>query len=177
MRRSILLAAAAAALLACSQPAQREADAPAADETPIVRACNALEPDMSRAIQLPEEPVAAASLPPELPGGPITPGIYDLVSGARLDGAPAWPDARAVSLEVTEGPGGVTFNWAQAGATGEAERWTASFHQGPPAQLAFSCGREGQMPIAFGVRDNDLQLRLPDPSGAGAQRLVFARRI
>lgn len=175
MRRTILLAA-AAALYACSQPPQQQAEAPAAPQAPIVRACNALEPDMSRAVLLTEEAVAVASLPPELPGGPITPGIYDLVSGVRTAEAPAWTDAQAISIELAEGTGGVTINWAQAGSSGEAQRWTATFHQGPPARLAFTCGREGQAEISFSAQSQALELHLP-AEGAGAHRLSFARRV
>lgn len=174
MRRLLLLTA-ATTLMACSQPQQPQTTQ-AAPQTPIVRACNALEPDMSRALAPEEEGVAAAALPPELPGGPITPGIYDLTGGVRVDGAPAWPDARAVSIEVAESADGVTFNWAQASATGEAERWTAQFHQGPPAQLSFTCGRTGEAQIAFTPTAHSLQLRIPDASGVGALRLTFEKR-
>lgn len=172
--RRLFLVAAAAALSSCSQPLDRErAEAPPAP-TPIVRACNVLEPDMSRTTLLAEEVVATAARAHELAGGPIAPGIYDLVRGARSADAPAWADPQSISIEVSEGPGGVLFNWAQAGATGEAQRWTATFHQGPPAQLSFSCGREGQAPIAFAVRGPDLELELP--SGEGRQRLTLTRR-
>jgi hypothetical protein len=174
MRRSILLAA-AAALVACSPPSNT-AEAPAETPPAIETACNTVTPDLSKQVQLQTEPVAAAALPPDLPGGPITPGIYDLDTGYVSGGAPAWTEARAVALEVTESSAGVVFNWAAAPDRPDTARWTATFHEGPPAQLSFTCGRTGNAEIAFGAPANQLQLRVPDPGGTGTQALIFVRR-
>jgi hypothetical protein len=176
MRRTILMAA-AALLAACSQPSNTAQTEPPPETPPVVTACNTVTPDLSKQVQLQTEPVAAASLPPDLPGGPITPGIYDLQSGFVAGGAPAWTEARAVALEVTESAtAGVVFNWAAAPDRSDSAHWTAAFHEGPPAQLAFTCGRTGGSEIAFSVQQDQLRLRIPDPSGTGTQALLFVRR-
>lgn len=176
MRRWILMAA-SAALVACSPPSNTAQTEPPVETPPLVEAaCNSVTPDLSKQVQLHTEPVAAAALPPDLPGGPITPGIYDLDGGFVSAGAPAWTEARAVALEVTESSAGVVFNWAAAPDRSEDARWTATFHEGPPAQLSFTCGRSGNAEIAFGAPNNQLRLRMPDPSGTGAQALIFVRR-
>jgi len=176
MRRFMLLAA-TAALVACTPPQQRNEPAPAPlpEPPPAATACNAIAPNPAQAVTLSDEAVAVASLPPELPGGPISPGVYDLTSGNRIGGAAGWQGARATALEVTEGGAGVALNWAQV-AGAETERWTASFHQGPPAQLAFLCGRTGQSEITFQASANELRLRMPDASGVGQLFLVFRKR-
>lgn len=174
MRRLVLLAA-VSTLVACSPP-PREAEAPSPAPTPAQFVCNDLAPDLAHPVTLGAEAVAVAALPPELPGGPITPGIYDLTGGALLDAAPAWQSPRAVALSVSESASGVTFNWAEASAGAAPTRWTASFHQDPSPQLAFSCGREGSSPIAFQAQAGDLSLRMPDPSGRGNLFLTFKRR-
>jgi hypothetical protein len=176
MRRLMLLAA-TTAMIACSPPQQRTEPAPPPPaQTPVeAAACNTVTPDPARAVTLSDEAVAVASLPPELPGGPIAPGVYDLTSGNRIGGAAGWQGARPTALEVTEGDAGVALNWAQSNGA-ETERWTATFHQGPPAQLAFLCGRSGQGEIAFQASASELRLRMPDASGTGQLFLVFAKR-
>jgi len=177
MRRFMLLAA-TAALVACSPPQQQTQPARAPlPEPPVVTACNAITPNAAQAVTLSDETVAVASLPPELPGGPIAPGVYDLASGVRIGGAAGWQGARATALEVTEGGAGVAVNWAQStGAGAEIDRWTASFHEGPPAQLAFACGRTGQSEITFQASATELRLRMPDAGGAGHLLLTFRKR-
>jgi len=172
-----MLLAATAALIACSPPQQRTEPAPAPlpEAPPAQTACNTTAPNPAQAVTLSDEAVAVASLPPELPGGPITPGVYDLTSGNRIGGAAGWQGARATALEVTEGGAGVAVNWAQSSGT-ETERWTATFHQGPPAQLAFLCGRTGQSEITFQASATDLRVRMPDASGTGHLLLVFRKR-
>lgn len=174
MRRVLLLAA--VALAACQPPApQEKAEAPPAPPE-VEASCNIVVPDVARAVRLGDEPVAVATLPPELPGGPITPGTYDLTAGYVVDGAPAWNEDRFVALEVAESNEGVVFNWAEARSGAPTERWSASFHQGPPARLQFGCGREGETEIQFAAQPATLQLRLPDAGGTGAMVLLFSRR-
>lgn len=179
MRRRTILLAACAVLSACSPPAseQKSETPPAPAPEPIEIACNTLAPDMTKPVRLSDQAVAAAALAPELPGGPITPGVYDLTAGNVTDGAPVWTEDRFVALEVAESEAaGVTFSVAEARLGAETARWSATFHGGPPAQLAFTCGREGQAQIEFAAEANRLQLRLPDPGGVGRQYLVFTRR-
>jgi hypothetical protein len=176
MRRFTLLAA-AAVLVACSPPAPRQTEAPPAEPPVVVAACNSVTPDMTKPVRLGSEPVAVAALPPELPGGPIAPGAYDLISGNVADGAPEWSTDRFVALDVSESDAGVVFNYAAAAPGAETERWTASFHQGPPSQIEYTCGHEGTAAITFAASgNNELRLRMPDPSGTGAQVLLFVRR-
>jgi hypothetical protein len=119
---------------------------------------------------------AAAALAPELRGGPINPGTYDLSSGAATDGAPDWGEDHFVALAVAETDAGVTFNWADSTPGQETQRWSAAFREGPPAQLEFSCGRDGQIDVEFAAQTGDLRLVMPDPRGTGRVLLVFTRR-
>lgn len=179
MRRRLILLAASTMLLACSPPANDTAKtepAPAPTPPPVQAACNALTPDMTKPVRLTDQAVAAAALQPELPGGPITPGVYDLTAGNVLDGAPGWTEDHFVALEVTESAEGVTFNFADARMGGETRRYTADFTQGPPAQLTFTCGANGPAPIDFAAEPNRLGLRMPGESGTGRQYLIFTRR-
>ena len=178
MRRLLLLAA--VTLAACSPPSGSTTATTSSTETatvttPVQIACNALAPDITKTVRLTHPPVAVAALP-DLAGGPIEPGRYDLTSGNALDGAPEWTDARAVTLEVSEDHAVVTMNWAATTPGADIERWTATFHQGPPAQLSFSCGRSGDISVHGAATHTELRLRMPDPGGAGSDAFVFTRR-
>ena len=178
MRRILLLAA--LALAACSPPSsQTTTGAPSAESVttaaPTQTACNTLAPDITRQVRLTRPPVALAATP-ELEGGPLPAGVYDLTSGSVLDGAPEWNEARAVAIEVAESENGVTLNWAATNPGAEITRWTARFHQGPPAQLSFICGRSGDVAVHGSASRTQVQLRLPDPSGTGSDAFVFTRR-
>lgn len=172
MRVTWFSAAACAALMACSPPSAPKGEAPPAP-APEISACNSVTPDISKPVSLRTEAVAAAALPPELLGGPVQPGTYDVISGVLSGGAPEPTGAMFAALEVAETENGVTFNWSQSVA-GEDARWTASFIEGPPARLVFSCGREGDANTAYGVENNQLQLRIPE--GGGAATYVLMRR-
>ncbi|HRP10781.1 MAG TPA: hypothetical protein PLK37_07100 [Terricaulis sp.] len=177
MRSRFMLAAAALALAACQPPAQ----APQTPDTaqneqlpPGVEECNDVAPNMARLVSV-QDPIAAAAQA-TLAGGPIAPGIYDLVSATRIGQATGWADPRAAALDVSEGGDGVlTFNWASAPAGGQADRWSASFTDTPTPRLTYTCGRIGAVDAAFAVEGGNLQLRLPD-GGAGSLDLVLARR-
>jgi len=173
MRKFLLLTAAAALLAACSPPRpEQKADAPPAP--PIVSACNDVAPDAAKLVELRGQTVAAASLPPELRGGPITPGEYDLSSGTILS-VDAQPATLAAALRVSESEAGVRLDWAE-NAAGAETRWSALLQEGPPSLLVFSCGREGQAEISFGVEQNRLLVRWPDPARGGSVDLVLTRR-
>ncbi|WP_395645835.1 hypothetical protein [Terricaulis sp.] len=176
MRRLLLLAA--VALAACQPPADKNAPPPATTSTPtsVVAACNDVAPDATKQVQLQTQPLAAAALAEGLDGGPVSPGVYDLTAGNVADGAPMWASPRAVALAVTESGGAVTFNYAAAPAAGDTERWTASFADGPPATLTFSCGRTGATPVTFEAQGANLRLVIPDASGVGSVYYTFARR-
>lgn len=173
MRRLLLTAALAAVLAACSPPAQREAEAPDAP-SPQVQACNTITPDNARMVRVEEAP-AIASAASDLPGGPITPGVYDLTRAVRIGQATGWQDTRAVALEVSEAPSSVIFQWAGAPASGEVDRWTASFTDTPRPRMRFTCGRIGDVEPDFTASANALQLRIPDGAN-GSLLLDFARR-
>ncbi|MGE3141870.1 MAG: hypothetical protein AB7L65_00985 [Hyphomonadaceae bacterium] len=176
--RRLIAPAAALLLFACSQPAQTPAAPPPTAgpaQTPTL-ACNDVAPDAAAPVQVEAGALAAAALPPDLPGGPITPGVYDLRRIQAVDDAPAWTANRPAALAVTEGPDGVVFNWADAPAGAAPDRWTASFREGPPAQLNFSCGRSGAAPIAFSASAAELRQRLPAANGEGGYQMVLARR-
>ncbi|MET0183102.1 MAG: hypothetical protein ABW199_09475 [Caulobacterales bacterium] len=178
MRRLLLLAA-SAGLIACTPPRSEETAQqapPPAPTAPIEAACNTVSPNLTRAAVVQTEAVAAAALAPELPGGPITPGVYDLQNVVLMDGAPQWSGSHFAAVEVVESDAGVAINWADITADGETSRWNASFHQGPPARVSFICGRSGESDITFSAEPNRLQLRVPDESGTGRLQLSFARR-
>lgn len=175
--RRMLLAAAAATLAACTPPTPQSTTTATttAPPAPTPVACNSLAPDLSKPVRLTPPPVAVAALP-DLPGGPIRPGTYDLTAGNVLDGAPEWTMDRFVALDVSESDDGVVFNWVSTTREGDTQRWTATFHEGPPAQLSFTCGRQGDIAVHGEATDARLTLRMPDPSGSGADNLVFAKR-
>jgi hypothetical protein len=172
MRAIVLMSATAAALLACSPPAQRPETPP---ETPGVAACNSVTPDAGRQVRV-EDAEASAEAAADLRGGAITPGVYDLISARRVGAATGWSGTRAVALEVSENAaGGVTFNWAGAAPDGTVDSWTAAFTDTPQARLSYSCGRLGEVAAEFAAQADALTLRLQD--GAGGQlALEFRRR-
>ena len=173
MRRLLLSVALAALLVACTPPTQREAEAPDAPG-PQVQACNTITPDNARMVRV-EEAEAVASIASDLPGGPITPGIYDLTRAVRIGQATGWQDTRAVALEVSEAESGVVFQWAGAPASGAVDRWTASFTDTPRPRMSFTCGRIGDVEPNFTASGNALQLRVPDGAN-GSLLLDFVRR-
>jgi len=174
MRTLLTLTASLALLAACTPPAERPDSPP---QTPDVLACNQLAPNPAQMVSL-EDEVAVAAAASDLRGGAITPGAYDLVRAMRLGGAPAWPAARAATLEASEAQNGaVTLNYASIDAAGGAERWTATFTDTPAPQLGYTCGRTGAVDdVGFSASAAALTLRLPDQSGTGALQLEFRRR-
>lgn len=176
--RTLVLISTVATLLACSPPAERDAaesPAPPPEAPTAAAACNNVAPDMTRLVQV-QDPLAAVAAAPDLRGGSIAPGDYDLTSATRVDAATGWSGARAVALTVTEAPDGVvTFNWAGAAANGETDRWTANFAETPQVRLTYTCGRIGEVDAAFAAQGEELRLRLPDGAN-GALDLVFDRR-
>jgi hypothetical protein len=173
MRRLLFSAALAALLIACTPPAQQDAEAPDTPG-PQAQACNTITPDNARMVRV-EEALAVAAVASDLPGGPITPGIYDLTRAVRVGQATGWQDARAVALEVSEQAGGVVFQWAGAPGSGEVDRWTATFTDTPSPSLSYTCGRIGTVAPDFTASGNALQLRIPDGAN-GSLLLDFARR-
>src|SRR5262245_19751978 len=173
MRVILFSAAAAATLLACTPPAQRPETPP--EQPPTVVACNSVTPDASRQVSV-EDAAATAETAADLRGGAIAPGVYDLVTAARIGAATGWSGTRAVALEVSESEaGGVAFNWAGAAPGGEVDRWTAAFTDMPQPRLSYSCGRTGDVTAEFATQPNRLVLRLPD-GGEGRLALTFQRR-
>lgn len=173
MRKLLLGVALAAFVTACQPPAQRP-EAPA-ETPPTVAACNAATPDATRQVTI-EDELAVAAAAPDLRGGRIAPGVYDLTRAVRIGGATGWSGTRAVALDVTENPtGGVTFNWAGRGADGAVDTWTASFAEAPSPRLSYTCGRIGDIDAEFMAANNMLQLRLPDGAD-GRLQLDFQRR-
>jgi hypothetical protein len=172
--RSLFSSAAFALLVACSPPAQREAEAP--ESAPQVQACNDLAPNASRMVEI-EAEQAVASAASDLRGGILSPGMYDLTRAVRIGQATGWQGERAVALEVSEdGSGVVTFNWAGAAPGGEVDTWTAEFTDvAEQGQLTYTCGRIGQVLAGFATSANTLQLRLPDGAN-GSLQLDFTRR-
>jgi len=175
MRTLLMSAAFAAVLVACTPPAQRDAEAPAPDR-PTVQACNSVAPNAARMVTV-EEELAVAAAASDLRGGRINPGTYDLASARRIGAASGWQGARAVALEVSEAAAGaVTFNWSSVGAGGDADTWTATFTDTPEAaSLSYTCGRVGEVAADFNASADALELRLPD-GGSGRLALTFQRR-
>lgn len=175
MRSLFASAAFAALLIACSPPAQREADAPS-DPAPQVQACNDVAPDMARMAPIGAE-MALASAAGGLRGGAIAPGVYDLTRAVRIGEATGWQGERAVALAVTEDASGVTtFNWAGAASGGEIDRWTATFNDsGEHTIMSYTCGRMGDVAVEFTALPDALTLRVPDGAN-GSLHLEFARR-
>ena len=175
MRRLFFSAAIAALLVACSPPAQKEAEAPP-DTAPQVQVCNQLAPNLSRLV-LVEEELAVAAAASDLRGGVLSPGVYDLTRAVRVGEATGWQGERAVALEVSEDASGVvTFNWAGAAPGGDVDTWSATFTDvAQQGQLTYTCGRIGQVLAGFAVSANTLQLRLPDGAN-GSLLLDFTRR-
>lgn len=172
--RKLLISAAAITLLAACTPPTQQADRPDTPPGPTTVACNDVAPDAARQIGVGEEVVTAAAAS-DLRGGSITPGTYDLVNATRVGSARGWTGTRAVALAVTEGEGGVTFNWAGATPSGETDRWTASLSETPQVRMTYSCGRVGEVAADFAAQNNTLHLRLQD--GANGQlALEFQRR-
>ncbi|HYD71590.1 MAG TPA: hypothetical protein VEF55_00520 [Candidatus Binatia bacterium] len=175
MRSLFASAALAALLVACSPPAQLEAEAPSAPP-PQVPACNDVAPDLARMVSIASEE-AVAEAASDLRGGAIAPGVYDLTRAVRVGQATGWQGARAVALEVSEDAGGaVTFNWAGAAAGGEVDRWTATFNDsGEHPIITYTCGRMGDVAAESTAAQNALTLRVPDGAN-GSLHLEFARR-
>lgn len=172
--RALLAAIATAALLtACTPPAQQQ-EPQAPGPVPQVQACNAITPDTARLVRIEDAPAVAATAS-DLPGGPIAPGVYDLVRAVRIGAATGWRDGRAVALDVREGEGGVVFDWAGAPESGEVDRWTASFTDTPAPRITYTCGRIGDIAVDFTASGGALQLRIPDGAN-GALLLDFVRR-
>ncbi len=175
MRLRVPAAAIAALLIACSPPAQREAEPPLAP-SPQVQACNDITPNAARMVRV-EEQMALASAAADLRGGSMAPGVYDLTRAVRIGQATGWQGERAVALEVTEGASGaVTFDWAGAATGGEVDRWTATFSDaGEHPILSYTCGRMGEVAVEFTAPPNALTLRIPDGAN-GSLQLEFQRR-
>ena len=175
MRSLFASTALTALLIACSPPAQREAETPS-ETAPQVQACNDVAPDVSRMVSI-TSAEAVAEAASDLRGGAIAPGVYDLTRAVRVGEATGWQGERAVALDVREDAGGaVTFNWAGAAAGGEVDRWTASFNDsGEHPIITYTCGRMGDVAAEFAVQQNALTLRIPD-GARGSLHLDFQRR-
>ena len=172
MRKFLVSVAVTAMLAACSPPARDTAKTP---PPPTMIACNAVAPNPTRQVAVGEEVVTAAAAS-GLRGGSIAPGTYDLASATRVGSPTGWSGTRAVALDVSEAPSGVvTFNWAGAPSSGEADRWTANFTDTPQPHISFVCGRMGEADIDFAVEGCALQLRIPDGAN-GALLLTFEKR-
>lgn len=173
--RAFLITTAFVSLLAACTPPTQQAERPDTPPSPTTIACNDVAPNAAQQISVTDEVVTAAAAS-DLRGGSITPGTYDLVSAMRVGSATGWSGTRAVALAVGEDQAGaVTFNWAGAAPSGEADRWTATFTETPQARVAYTCGRVGEVAADFAAQNNVLQLRLQD--GAGGQlALEFQRR-
>ncbi|MGQ0532934.1 MAG: hypothetical protein ACT4OF_09645, partial [Caulobacteraceae bacterium] len=104
MRTFLLTIAVVALLAACSPPASQQ-ERPETPPGPAVVACNDVAPDMARQVSV-EDAIAAAVTAPDLRGGSITPGTYDLVRATRIGAATGWSGTRAVARAVTEDPAG-----------------------------------------------------------------------
>jgi hypothetical protein len=174
--RSLLLSAALAALLvACSPPAQSDAEAPSPDPEPQVQACNDVAPNLTRLVRV-EEALAVSAAASDLRGGSISPGDYDLTRAVRVGQATGWQGEQAVALNVTEDANGVTFNWASGAPGGAIDRWTAGFSDaGEHPIVTYSCGRVGTVAVEFTAQQNALTLRVRDGAN-GSLQLDFARR-
>lgn len=165
--------AALLALAACSQPPQMAEEAPRPDVEPIAP-CSTLIPDLSKQVTIEDE--AAAALPAaSLRGGPINPGIYDLVRAVRIGGATGWNGQRAVVLQIAETDDGVVLNWSAAAPHGPPDTWTATLGGEGEARLAYTCGRIGEVDAGFTTSAEALDLRIDDGAD-GALHMVFARR-
>lgn len=171
--RFALFFAAAAALAACSQPAEGpETKAPSAP--PAVAACNDLAPDTTRLVEV-RDGDATATPAAELRGGSIAPGVYDLTGAARIGAATGWREPRAVALRVAESDDGVVLNWAGSAPGGPIDTWTATLRETPSVRLSYTCGRIGDVEAAFSAQADRLELRVQD-GASGALSLTFARR-
>jgi len=175
MRPSILSATFVVILVACSPPAQ-QIDEPSREPQPQVQACNDITPSLSRLVRI-EEQQAVAAAASDLRGGALEPGLYDLTRAVRIGQATGWQGARAVALDLREDTSGaVTFNWAGAEASGEIDRWTATFNDsGEHPILSYTCGRIGDVAVEFTAQSNALTLRVPDGAN-GSLQLEFQRR-
>lgn len=175
MRKLMISAALAAALAACSPPAQHDTTTPTPTPRPTALTCNNVAPDASKQVRV-EDEVAVAAAAADLRGGRIAPGTYDLTSARRIGAATGWTGTHAVALEVSESAsGGVIFNWAGAAPSGPVDTWTATFTDTPQPRLAYSCGRMGEVDADFSANATQLELRLPDGAD-GRLNLVFAKR-
>lgn len=159
-----LMTALSFALAACTPAATPPAprDDNGTQSTAPVIACNALRPNTQRLIFVQAPPTLAESAA-DLRGGPIAPGVYDLVSATRIGAATGWSGARAVALEVSESEdGAVVLNWAGVSPGAATDTWTAALTQSVEPRLRFTCGRIGDVPAAFAASSGALDLELQD---------------
>ena len=170
--RALFVTTALAALAACAPPAS-QATHTSATSTRRAAVCNRVSPDLTKLVLLGERPLALAHA--ELLGGPLAPGVYDLSGGYVSGGAPSWRVTRAAALEVVETGVGERLNYASM-SNNVLERWSATFHEGPPTTIDYTCGHSGRQVVTFQAQAQQLQLRVPDPSGVGEQTLIFTRR-
>jgi hypothetical protein len=176
--RTLFIAVSLAALLAACQPPssqQQQSEAPTIEQ-PQMTACNAVVPDLQRAVSV-QESLAVASVASSLRGGRVAPGTYDLTAATRIGQPTGWQGARAAALEVTESDAGTVLNWVSAPAGGgDADRWTATLNDSAATPtITYTCGRMGDVAAEFTAQPTALTLRLPDGAN-GHLQLEFQRR-
>jgi hypothetical protein len=175
MIRPLVCAALLFAVAACER-AQNGADAPSPSTPPRETACNDVTINPAVSV-VPGAAVAAAVSEEGLLGGPITPGVYDLVRVEQREGAPAWTQQTWRSVRVADSEAGQTLDFvtARGSASAELERFSARLREEPGA-LVFTCGRTGEAATTWTASRTTLQLELPAEAGTGVTLHVFQRR-
>lgn len=177
MRRVMIAAFAAAALVACGRNTQTPQSGETPEAPPVI-ACNDVAIDPARAVS-PTGMAAIAEIEIALLGGAVTPGTYDLVRAEPRDGAVSWPETRWQSVRVADSENGQVLDFAlvRAAAGNEPERFTALLDDaGEQTTLTYTCGRTGHTRARFVAPGNELHLLLPAEGGAGQTFHVFVRR-
>jgi hypothetical protein len=122
--------------------------------------------------------LAAVAEASSLLGGPIAPGLYDLVSIEPREGAPAPEGDLWESVRVRDTDAGIMLDFAivRGAPSNSAHHVNAQLTEGQQAALGHVCGASGRVPVSYAASADGLQLLLPAEGGAGQMLYSFVRR-
>jgi hypothetical protein len=182
MTRFMLKKTLTLSLLALAMACQRaEAPKTPASGTPAPSACNNLTINPAVSVA-PGTVTEAASVAPDaqaaLLGGPIPPGLYDLVRADPRAGAQALTERLWETVRVSDSEAGQVLDFAivRGAASNTPNRVSARIEEGPPARLVHTCGASGGVGLSWTAPRGELHLLLPAAQGAGQMLYVFQRR-